>query len=303
MEETSTNQPASVRSLLGSYFQFLRMPNLTKAPRNLGIRRTLSQVLRLYSPHLLATLLIGLVIGQVVTKGDNILFEDIFSKQSVWSVLFLVAVLAPIAEEIIFRLPLRPAVLSISIPASIAIIYLLGFFNAGSAIISVVLFSLLGLNIYFAARRLKSSLINQLYVRFSRLIFYLLAILFGAIHISNYDSRVWILMPLLVLPQCVLGLLLGFVRIQYGLGWAMLIHAFHNGCLMAPLLIVLALGSPELRSQFGQDSDFEALSLLDKLLMGGLGVYFLVGFVLCLITSWKVIREWRRDAKSYEEST
>lgn len=293
MENTLENQPASSQSLLGGYFHFLRMPNLTEAPQSLGFRQTLSQILRLYTPHLLAVLLIGIGISQVVTEGDNVLFEDVFSKQSVWLILFFVVVMAPIVEEIIFRLPLRPGTLRFFIPVSIATTYLLDFLNVNPAIIFVVGFALLGLNIYFAIRRLKFPRLQQLYRRLSRPLFYLSAILFGALHISNYDSRVWMLMPLLVLPQCVLGLFFGFVRIRYGFGWAIFTHAFHNGCLMAPFLIMLLLGSSELRSQIGQDTDFEALSLLDKLLGVGLGLYFIGGFVLCVITAWKVIREWQ----------
>ncbi len=264
-----------------------------EAPTNLGFNQIRNHILRLYTPHLLVILLIGTVITQAITETDNILLEDILSELSAWLILFLLVVMAPVVEEIIFRLPLRPIALSLSIPISIAIIYLLGLFRINPAISSVVGFMLLGFNIYLATRHLKIPRLQQFYTRFPRPIFYLSAILFGAIHIGNYNSRVWALMPLLVLPQCVLGLLLGFVRVRYGLGWAIFTHAFHNGCVMAPFIVMLGLGSSELRSQMGQNMDFEALTLLDKLLTVGLGFYFIGGLVLCVITAWNVIREWQ----------
>ncbi|MDJ0708128.1 MAG: CPBP family intramembrane metalloprotease [Leptolyngbyaceae cyanobacterium MO_188.B28] len=293
MENTLENQPAPSQSLLGAYFQFLRTPNLIEAPASLSFNRIRNHILRLYTPHLLATLLIAIVISQVVTEADNILFEDILSELSAWLILFGAVVMAPVVEEIIFRLPLRPIALSLSIPISIAIIYLLDLFSVNQAIPPVVGLMLLGFNIYLATRHPKVPRLQQLYTRFPRPIFYLSAILFGAIHIGNYDSRVWALMPLLVLPQCVLGLFLGFVRVRYGFGWAIFAHALHNGCLIAPFLMMLGLGSSELRSQIGQGIDFEALTLLDKLLTTGLGLYFISGLALCVITAWKVIREWQ----------
>ena len=297
MENTLKNQPAPSRSLLGGYFQFLRMPNLIEAPASLGFNRTRNHILRLYTPHLLVILLIGIVISLVVNEGDNTLFDDILLEQSPWLIFFWAVVMAPTMEEIIFRLPLRPISPSLSIPISIAIIYFLALLGMNPAISAAVGFMLLGFNIYFAIRRLNVPRLQRIYTKFPRLIFYLSVVLFGAIHISNYDSRVWAFMPLLVLPQCVAGLFLGFVRIRYGFGWAIFAHALHNGCVMAPFLLMLGLGSSELRSQIGQDIDFESLTVLDQLLTAGMGFYFIGGLVLCVITAWNVIREWQ-DAAS-----
>ena len=296
MENTLKNQPVPSQSLLGRYFQFLRMPNLIEAPMNLGFNRIRNNVLRLYASHLLVVLLIGIVISQVIPGTDYSLMQDMLSNLPVWLTLFLVVVMAPILEEGIFRLPLRPSVLSISISISIVLIYLFGVFSANLPLSFVVGFMLLGFNVYLATRSLKVVRLQQLYTRFPRLIFYLSAILFGAIHIGNYDSRVWAFMPLLVLPQLVLGLFLGFVRVRYGLSWAIFAHAFHNGCVMAPFLLLLGLGSSELRAQIGQNMVFESLTLLDKLLVTGLVFYFIGGLVICIMTAGKVIREWQHAA-------
>ncbi|MEM9858783.1 MAG: CPBP family glutamic-type intramembrane protease [Bacteroidota bacterium] len=70
-------------------------------------------------------------------------------------------------------------------------------------------------------------------------VFYLSVMVFGFVHITNfeeYESFLWI-MPLLTLPQLVIGVFLGFTRIKYGLRWSILLHALHNGILLAPVLI------------------------------------------------------------------
>jgi len=70
-------------------------------------------------------------------------------------------------------------------------------------------------------------------------IFYLSAILFGAVHITNFESYatiIW-LAPLLIAPQIAAGFFLGFIRVKLHLGWSMLLHAAHNGILIIPLLL------------------------------------------------------------------
>ncbi|MEO1621167.1 MAG: CPBP family intramembrane glutamic endopeptidase, partial [Cyanobacteria bacterium J06632_3] len=139
----------------------------------------------------------------------------------------------------------------------------------------------------------KSVGIAKFYQRYPRLIFYVLTLLFGAIHITNYTPEALPLLPLLVLPQVILGLLLGFVRLRYGFLWAILLHSFHNSCVLLPIAVLKIFGSASFQSQ-GLEGDVEALPMADQLLMGGVGLYTLGGLVLCLIVSWKMLKELKR---------
>ena len=69
---------------------------------------------------------------------------------------------------------------------------------------------------------------------FFKIGFYTLTILFGLIHISNFTvtTNVLLLAPILVLPQILLGGYLGFIRVRFGLGWSVVLHASYNGILM-----------------------------------------------------------------------
>jgi membrane protease YdiL (CAAX protease family) len=64
--------------------------------------------------------------------------------------------------------------------------------------------------------------------------FYIFAILFGLVHLNNFKmtQNVILLAPILVAPQTLLGGYLGFIRIRFGLGWSMALHAAYNGILM-----------------------------------------------------------------------
>lgn len=64
--------------------------------------------------------------------------------------------------------------------------------------------------------------------------FYVFAIIFGLVHLSNFTitKNVLLLAPILVLPQILLGGYLGFIRVRFGLAWSIALHASYNGILV-----------------------------------------------------------------------
>ena len=71
-------------------------------------------------------------------------------------------------------------------------------------------------------------------------IFYGFAIIFGYIHITNYDltTNVLLISPILVAPQIILGLLLGLIRVKLGLIYSILFHAVYNAILIIPSVLL-----------------------------------------------------------------
>ncbi|WP_297761551.1 CPBP family intramembrane glutamic endopeptidase [uncultured Muriicola sp.] len=116
--------------------------------------------------------------------------EDFFENYSSITIFFLMVLIAPIVEELIFRGPLI-------------------FFKSSS---------------YFPW------------------IYYFSCLLFGLVHLGNFDNAndlLW-LTPVLVAPQIVMGFFLGFLRVRLGLRYAVLMHMSHNG------IIFLLISSSEL---------------------------------------------------------
>ncbi|MGJ8745748.1 CPBP family intramembrane glutamic endopeptidase [Polaribacter sp.] len=70
--------------------------------------------------------------------------------------------------------------------------------------------------------------------------FYSFALLFGFVHISNFDitTNVLLLSPLLVLPQILLGGYLGYIRVRFGIQWSMLLHGTYNCILILLSMLV-----------------------------------------------------------------
>ena len=85
--------------------------------------------------------------------------------------------------------------------------------------------------------------------RYFGIAFYFLTLAFAFYHITNFEitPQILYLSPLLVAPQLIIGLLLGFIRVRLGLGWAMLLHSLYNLFIIGPIILLkLADVSPSL---------------------------------------------------------
>ena len=72
-----------------------------------------------------------------------------------------------------------------------------------------------------------------------KIAFYTATILFGYMHIFNFEFSLNILLfsPLLVAPQLCIGLYLGFIRVRLGLIWSIASHACYNGFVLSLFLL------------------------------------------------------------------
>ncbi len=71
-------------------------------------------------------------------------------------------------------------------------------------------------------------------------IFYSFTPVFGFYHLFNFQVTIAVLVfsPILVAPQIAVGAILGYLRVQFGLPWAILLHACYNLLLIGPLLLL-----------------------------------------------------------------
>lgn len=63
-----------------------------------------------------------------------------------------------------------------------------------------------------------------------KIVIYLSALVFGLVHISNFEvsTEIIVASPLLIAPQVVIGFFLAYLRVRYGLIWSFFLHALHN---------------------------------------------------------------------------
>ncbi len=76
--------------------------------------------------------------------------------------------------------------------------------------------------------------------RFFGIVFYLFTFVFGFYHITNFElnTNILLLSPLLVAPQLSVGLFLGFIRVRFGILWAIALHAAYNFILIGPFVLL-----------------------------------------------------------------
>ena len=72
-----------------------------------------------------------------------------------------------------------------------------------------------------------------------KIAFYIITTIFAYVHIFNFEinDNVLLFSPLLVAPQFIIGLIFGFIRIRFGLIWAIGMHGTYNGILVVLFLL------------------------------------------------------------------
>jgi len=215
------------------FFQFLQNPHyqgVVKKETNVLIT-----ALKIYFLSLLILGLINslniLILNKFLTLPiDKSLSIPLLLEDKLWIYFIIVVILSPIIEEVIFRLSLifNPIYFALSVSLTIALIV----HKISNNIYSLSSFFLF----FFLTRRLteiyKSSF-NSFWIKNFKYIFYFLSILFGLVHLSNYEYSgllQYIIAPVLIFPQLCLGFILSFTRIYYEKGFliCVIFHVLMN---------------------------------------------------------------------------
>jgi hypothetical protein len=137
-------------------------------------------------------------------------------------------ILAPVVEELLFRLLLvlnkRNLFIFFSTNLTLAIWFLIN-----GNYIKFCLFALLVL--FTLILNFRQNLVVPVLKKHYKLFFYGIAVLFATLHVFNFNGlSVYNVSGalLLVIPQLILGLMLGYIRIRYGLLFGILFHAIIN---------------------------------------------------------------------------
>lgn len=159
---------------------------------------------------------------------------------------------APVVEELVFRYSLRRIVHALwLVPVSVVIMM------SGASTASV-LFLIAVLLVCWSPWVVRSRpgrvpgrswALRKRYRALFPWVFHAANLAFAGVHLHNFNipqAPLWLL-PLLVLPQWLTGMVLGWLRVRCGIGSAMVLHGLFNG---GPLLLVwLILGlAPDMAS-------------------------------------------------------
>ena len=159
----------------------------------------------------------------------------------------LLILIAPIREELYYRLFLKftPAFLAVSFTifchqliskkwyhVTIYDTEVYPFFRLVLAILFAVVFYLI------ISHKSIESRISSFFGNYFKWIFWFSCVCFAYSHshyfTDNTFNTLW--MPILILPQLILGVSLGYMRIKYGMVYAVLLHVFYNSSYFLMLL-------------------------------------------------------------------
>lgn len=213
--------------------------------------RLLARVLLLATPLALLAAAVGLPLAEHAQIESDLDFS------LGWREAIAVVLLAPLLEEILFRGPLgrRATFERAVVNAALVALAAWAILSAGrwakvdwagglvlAAALAATPLALLWANALFERHRLPAlPARDDRYARLYPWLAHASVLLFAVVHAANYtwpSAAGLTLLPLLVLPQWILGHACLFVRVQHGVGAAIALHMAHNA--IAYALVALA---------------------------------------------------------------
>ena len=158
--------------------------------------------------------------------------------------LLIITLVGPFLEELIFRLPLDLKRNSIAFSCAVITYRLVAvhIFRFNVQDLRSYLNILAAVIVFFiikAALNQIAPFIERVKSKYYPRFFYLSAIIFGLIHISNYPlhGALSFIYILFVTPQLAMGFFFGNIRMRYGFIWGFFLHAMVNITFACPLIL------------------------------------------------------------------
>lgn len=297
-----TEYPDQKRSLIGYFFNYLKKPYYIEKFDEKNLRLKFWDMFRILSATLIIAVIVGIIISFALLavgydSGDHALSDPKY--QNPFTLFFLGVILAPLLEEAAFRMGLRfsPFRLSFSLALLSYFFYPSIFSFLGinltkeiTTFMPILLLLVIGLFFGFIFRILnENKSIERFYKKYFFIIFYSSAVVFAGVHIMNYSNfnQIWFLAPLIVAPQFLGGLTMGFIRINFGLQWSIMQHMLWNGFLFSPSIFLGYVSS----------LDFNNLSTMDITLVSLSSITMIGIFLAVLISGILILVEYVQKEK------
>jgi len=207
------------------FMNFLRRPFAERMSAGIGQKLTL--VLLIVALEILLSLATSPLDFLIEAGGYTI--ESVQTEFDPLMALFGGVLVAPVSEEIYFRLGLAPNLLFLFISLVLStVLYAPKLFGG---IFSLVFYLALstGICLFFWMRERRGHRYADFFNRYVGWYYYLCALFFALAHLGNYAQQppLWAVL-LLVLPQLIGGLTYGYLRIRLGFWYGMLGHMLTN---------------------------------------------------------------------------
>ena len=205
-------------------FNFLKNPRTLSSDKKLYFK--FYELGKLFAFNIAIVGLLSICLSLIFKEKTNI-------NSSIFSYPFWPVIWGPILEELMFRFQLRISKFNLSLGFGILSALPLGLLKYGvwnqlySFTITFLIITIL-LNIKPILRKV-TLMLNKNYLIY----FYALSFLFGILHMTNpYNHELFnkfgYIAFLSIIPQLFTGLIMGFIRLKYGIVFSIIYHMFFN---------------------------------------------------------------------------
>jgi len=318
MIKLGKNKDLKKESLIGSLFKFIKKPDYFISESTDSFWGKLWDMFRLWSLCVVIAIpisyLIVISLGKFGYDQSQHAVVTLFRESPFFVLLFMVLIWAPTTEELTFRLGLRFSPYRLSLSAAFLFFVLLSILHTFNYKTIVILFDKIAsygpfasigffiimilaissiLGRYLSKTKIERSL-NIFYVKYFNYIFYTSTFIFALVHIFNFINIqiVWKLIPLLALPQLVIGFVLAYIRMKYSIAWSVFFHFLYNSLAAVPALLLMLIPE-ELISALsrGDTSVLNKLSGREEVVIYFLFVSPFIILTLVIVSLYSLIRE------------
>lgn len=233
---------------------YLKKPYFIKSPKAFNILQNILQVLKC----LVVYVMIIIVTTVIMNIGDYIIVKCFYVHSILDTIRELKSnfnahlgnmsylyplIIAPIAEEIMFRLPLNMKKQSFALSIAFFAYWFSGgkFYHFDYVELGNYLRVGLGICIFcFFRVNFPQKIIDMIRDKYYHIFFYSLAVCFGIIHVINIPvNSFWLKLAIVIftLPQIISGILFSYIRVQRGFAWCIILHSLTNFTLFIPQII------------------------------------------------------------------
>lgn len=239
---------------MASYYkmQYILLWTFVKNPiKDLPSVSTIKEKIKVFIPLIILEFLLAIFSGALIAgfgnseiaSGNKLEIQRFTNHAPPWVIFIIIVIITPLIEELFFRLSLRLNEKFLHFNITILFTGITLFFLSSVKVnwirISFLIFGVILLLVYYIKKEKVNKFILIFWDRNFFYVFYFFVFSYGLLHITNFNPRsiMTLLIPIIILPQLILGLFCGYVRLKLGFSWGCLFHFFHNGIVMIPILI------------------------------------------------------------------
>lgn len=225
------------KNIIKEFLIYVKKPVYILEESTMTLKERLFYIKQLLKFKLCAVLVLipFMILAKKVTGADSFHWNDS------WTFYFSIVLIAPILEELVFRNALKYSRVAIAIAIGLILRMICKNFITQPDYIPTAI-GLCFLSIPFIAIALKyvDSALKNLWINNFHFIFHAVAIIFGLVHLSNYDhiNNYFLAIPLIA-SQVISGYVLGFIKMKFGILYSISLHSTWNFITSIVFLITL----------------------------------------------------------------